>query len=118
MRSPFIRTNRLTVAALLAALLFLAGCSTPVPIGEINRDPGRFSGKEITIKGRASDSVGGFGVGLFQVEDSTGSILVLSQNFGLPGNGADVSITGQVQQGLSFGGRNYGIIFRQTKARQ
>jgi hypothetical protein len=112
------KSRLLPAAALLAAALLLAGCSTPVPIAEINRDPGRFAGKEITIKGRASDSFGGFGNGVFQVEDSTGSIWVLSQNFGLPGNGADVSVVGQVQQGFSFGGRNYGIILRQTKARQ
>jgi hypothetical protein len=118
MRLPLIRTNRLPAAALLAAFLFLAGCSTPIPIADINRDPGRFSGKEITIKGRSSDSFGGLGNGVFQVEDSTGSIWVLSQNFGLPGNGVEVSVTGQVQQGFSFGGRNYGIIFRQTKARE
>jgi hypothetical protein len=43
--------------------------------------------------------------------------MVFSQNFGLPANGAKVSVTGQVQQGFSFGGHNYGVIFRQTKAR-
>jgi hypothetical protein len=103
-------------ATLLLAAWCLVGCSTHTSIADINRDPAHFAGKEITIRGQASDSFGGFGNGVFQVNDGTGSIWVVSQNSGLPGNGAKVSVTGQVQQGFSFGGRNYGIIFRQTKA--
>jgi hypothetical protein len=34
----------------------------------------------------------------------------------LPGNAAKVSVTGQVEQGFSFGGRTFGVILRQTKA--
>lgn len=110
------KNNLLLLAALVLAALCLVGCTPQPSIADINRDPGRFSGKEITIRGQASDSFGGFGAGLFQVDDGTGRIWVLSQNFGLPGNGSKVSVTGQVQQGFSFNGRNYGIIFRQTKA--
>jgi hypothetical protein len=117
--SPVIQMNRLqlSIALVLLAVCFV-GCTTRASIADINRDPGRFAGKEITIQGRASDSFGGFGNGVFQVQDSTGSIWVLSQNFGLPADGAQVSVTGEVQQGLSFGGRNYGVMFRQTKARE
>lgn len=108
--------KRLLCAAAILAAWCLVGCSTHTSIADINRDPAHFAGKEITISGQASDSFGGFGNGVFQVNDGTGSIWVVSQNFGLPGNGSKVSVTGQVQQGFSFGGRNYGIIFRQTKA--
>ncbi|HEY6271045.1 MAG TPA: hypothetical protein VIX19_03515 [Terriglobales bacterium] len=110
------KSELLPAAALLLAALCLAGCTTRTPIADINRDPGRFAGKEITVEGRASNAFGGFGSGVFQVEDATGSIWVLSQNFGLPGNGTEVSVTGEVEQGLSFGGRNYGTMIRQTKA--
>ncbi len=108
--------KRLFRAVLILAVSCLVGCSTHTSIADINRDPAHFAGKEITISGQASDSFGGFGNGVFQVNDGSGSIWVMSQNFGLPGNGSKVSVTGQVQQGFSFGGRNYGIIFRQTKA--
>jgi hypothetical protein len=103
-------------AAFLLAALGLTGCSTHTSIADINRDPGHFTGKEITIGGQASNAFGAFGNGVFQVDDGTGNIWVFSQNFALPGNGSRVSVTGQVQQGFSFGGRNYGVIFRQTKA--
>jgi len=106
----------LPAAALLVVLAGVLGCTTRASIADINRDPGRYAGKEIVIKGRASEAFGGFGNGIFQVQDSTGAIWVLSQGFALPGNGAEVTVTGEVQQGLSFGGKAYGTMFRQTKA--
>jgi hypothetical protein len=105
-------------AVLFLAVACLTACSSRPSIADINRDPGRFTGKEITIRGETSGGVGFFGTGLYQVEDGTGSIMVLSENFGLPPNGTKISVTGQVQQGINFGGKNYGVIFRQTKPRE
>jgi hypothetical protein len=106
----------LRLAALICVVFYMIGCSGRTSIADINRDPARFAGKDITISGQASDSVGAFGNGVFRVDDGTGQIWVFSQNFGLPGNGAKVSVTGQVQQGFSFGGHTYGVVFRETKA--
>ena len=103
---------------LLVAAVWLVGCTTRTSIADINKDPSRYTGKEITISGRASNAFGGFGSGVFQLQDDTGSIWVLSEKFGLPGNGAQVTVTGQVQEGMSFGGKSYGTMFRQTKARE
>jgi hypothetical protein len=108
----------LPCTVLVLAMACLTACSSRPSIADITRDPGRFTGKEITIQGEASGGVGIFGTGLYQVEDGTGSITVLSENFGLPPNGAKISVTGQVQQGINFGGKNYGVIFRQTKPRE
>lgn len=113
--SSGIRTNKV-LAALLLTVLLVAGCTTRTSIADINRDPARFAGKQITIQGKASNAFGGFGSGVFQVEDSTGTIWVLTQGFALPGNGSEVTVTGEVQQGLSFGGKIYGTMFRETKA--
>jgi hypothetical protein len=57
------------------------------------------------------------GNGVFQVDDGTGRIWVFSQNFGVPGNGAKVAVTGRVEQGFSFGGKSYGVIVRETQQR-
>ena len=111
---PETQRNKLSLALLLT-VVWLAGCASRTSIADINRDPSRFAGKEITIQGRASNAFGGFGSGVFQVQDDTGSIWVLSQEFGLPGNGAQVTVTGEVQQGVSVGGKSYGTMFRQTK---
>lgn len=102
---------------ILAAILCLAGCPTSTTIADINKDPGRFAGKEVMIKGTASNSFGALGNGVFQVDDGTGTIWVYSQKFGVPGAGAKVAVTGNVEQGFSFGGRNFAVILRETQER-
>jgi hypothetical protein len=113
----FANSTRWWLIVVVLAVLSAAGCNTNTSIADINRDPARFANKDITISGQASDSFGAMGNGIFQVDDGTGRIWVVSQNFGIPGNGAKVTVTGRVQQGISFGGRNYGTVLMQTQAR-
>jgi hypothetical protein len=104
-------------AMLVAAVFLMTGCPTHTSIADINRDPGRFAGKEVTIAGNVADSFGALGNGVFQVDDGTGRMWVYSQNFGVPGNGHKVAVTGQVEQGVALGGRSFGVVLRQTHAR-
>ena len=113
----FANSTRRWLVGVVLALLSATGCNTYTSIADINHDPSRFANKEITISGQASDSFGVMGQGMFQVDDGTGRIWVVSQNFGIPGNGAKVAVTGRVQQGISFGGRNFGTVLMQTQAR-
>ena len=101
----------------LATMLCLAGCPTSTTIADINKDPGRFAGKEVTVRGTASNSFGAFGNGAFQLDDGTGTIWVYSQKFGVPGAGAKVTVTGNVEQGFSFGGRSFAVILKETQER-
>lgn len=105
------------LAAFVVCAIFLTGCPTRTSIAEINRDPGKYSGKEITVAGKVSDSFGALGTGVFQIDDGTGRLWVFSQNYGVPGSGAKVAVTGRLQQGFSFGGRSFALALRQTQAR-
>jgi hypothetical protein len=105
------------VVLAILAILLITGCPTHTSIADISRDPGRFAGKEITIAGNVADSMGALGNGVYQIDDGTGRIWVYSQNFGVPGNGNKVAVTGRVEQGFAFGGRSFGVVLRQTKAR-
>lgn len=109
-------TKLLSFAALVC-LSFSSGCTRHASIADILRDPAQFANKEVTIDGQASAGFGGFGNGFFQLDDGTGKIFVVSQNFGIPAEGAKVSVTGEVQQGIAIGGRNFGVVFKQTKPR-
>jgi hypothetical protein len=104
----------LTSLALL--LIFVAGCET-AKIGDINRDPGRYAGKEVTISGRVINSFGALGEGAFELEDGSGSIWVLSAGFGVPVQGAHVKVTGRVEEGVTFAGKGFGIVLRETQPR-
>lgn len=109
---------RISAAVLLiAATLFLAGCPQRTSIESINRDPGRYAGKEVAIAGRVTTSFGAMGTGVFQVEDGTGRMWVFSERYGVPGRGARLAVVGRIEQGFSFGGRSFATILRETERR-
>lgn len=110
------RSSKIALVVVIStAMLWIVGCPTGASIGDINRDPARFAGKEVAISGHASQTFGGLGNGVYQVDDGSGRMWVFSQNFGVPGNGAKVRVVGRVEQGFSFGGRSFGVILRQTE---
>jgi hypothetical protein len=112
-----MRTKVLSAVLIGLCTLLLAGCPQRTTIANINRDPGRFSGKEVTIAGQVSSSFGALGSGVFEVDDGTGRMWVFSQSYGVPGNGSRVAVTGQIAQGFNFGGRNFATILKETKRR-
>ena len=112
------KTVRFILAVTFAMAVFvITGCPTQTHIADINRDPGHFAGKDVSIHGTVSDSFGALGNGVFQIDDGTGSMWVYSQNFGVPGNGSKVAVTGRIEQGFAFGGRSFGVILRETERR-
>src|SRR6202012_958124 len=104
LEAPMLRPlNRvLSAVCLMAAMCMIAGCPTRTSIADINKDPGRFANKDVSITGTVSEGFGALGNGVFQMDDGTGRIWVYSQNFGIPGNGNKVAVTGRVQQGFAF----------------
>jgi hypothetical protein len=109
--------NRILAIGVLALTFVLAACPTRTSISNINRDPGRYANRDVTIAGRVTDSFGALGNGVFQLDDGTGTMWVFSQGFGVPGNGAKVAVTGRISQGFSFGGRTFATILKQTERR-
>jgi hypothetical protein len=104
--------------ALLAILLGIClGCPGRTTIAAINRDPGRYSNRQITIAGRVTNSFGALGSGVFEVEDDTGRMWVLSQSYGVPSTGAKLAVTGRISQGFALGGRNFATILKETQRR-
>ncbi|HEX5434324.1 MAG TPA: OB-fold nucleic acid binding domain-containing protein [Candidatus Angelobacter sp.] len=110
--------RKLVLACILAAItVCMAGCPSHVSIADINKDPGRYAGREVTVGGRVSDSFGALGNGLFQIDDGTGRMWVVSQSYGVPGNGSKVGVTGRIQQGFSFGARSFAVVLKETRER-
>jgi hypothetical protein len=113
------RTRRILAAMALAGMMMavVAGCTTSTTIRKIQNDPGKFYGKEVGIKGRVTSSFGALGQGVYQVDDGTGKMWVLSEGYGVPGKDADVKVVGRLVDSVSFGGRNFATALRQTKRR-
>jgi hypothetical protein len=110
--------SKTSVSMISVALLaiFIIGCES-ARIADIKRDPGHYSGKEVTITGRVTNAVGAMSEGAFEVEDGTGKIWVIAEGFGVPGQGSRVAVTGRVQSGVSFFGKSFGTVLRQTRRR-
>lgn len=112
------RTKSLFAAALLGALvLMLAGCPSQTTVAKIQQDPGHYYNKEVGIKGTVTESYGALGTGVYQVDDGTGKIWVLSESYGVPSKGARVGVAGTVVDTVSFGGRSFATAIRQTHRR-
>jgi hypothetical protein len=101
--------------ALFTLLAFLIGCPQRMRIADIVQNPSRYSDKEVSIAGTVTESFGVLGEGAFQVEDETGKIWVLSQNYGVPSKGAKVGIVGRVHGGINIGSRSLGTAIQQTQ---
>jgi hypothetical protein len=112
---PKIRSRVGAAISSLVAVLLLAGCPARESIARIDQTPGRFAGREVTVVGRVTNSFGAMGAGVFQVDDGTGHLWVFSENLGIPGRDTKLAVTGRVEQGFSFGGRNFALILRETR---
>ena len=107
----------LATLALVVATLSLTGCPKSTTIAEINSDPGRFRDKEVALEGRVVTSFGLAGEGAYELDDGTGRIWVLSNSGGVPSQGARVRVVGRVQSGLTFAGRTFGTVIRESQRR-
>lgn len=96
---------------LVCAALLLGGCA-PMNIGRINADPSRFTNKTVRVSGTVTNSVGLMGKGGYQIEDSTGRIIVISGK-GVPSRGSHVTVTGRVAPGAELLGTAIGVTIRE-----
>lgn len=109
-------TKLLLLVVIAICVSFLVGCPR-TSIADINKDPGHYAGKDVTIGGHVSNSFGALGNGIFEIDDGSGRMWVFSQSYGVPSNGSKVAVTGRIEQGVSFGGRSFAVIMKETKAR-
>jgi len=103
-------SKRLTFLLVPAALM-LSGCGT-TKIGRILADPSRYNSRSVTVEGNVTQVVGALVAGLYQVEDETGKIYVLSSR-GVPNRGVRVKVDGNVTPGLNVMGKSWGTTIRE-----
>ena len=99
------------ILAVLPLALLLLGCGT-VKIGRILDEPMRFRNRSVRVEGQVDRSIGALVTGVYQVDDGTGKLYVLS-NSGVPRRGTRVSVKGKVTQGVTLGTRSFGTILRE-----
>lgn len=104
----------LILTVTLGIAFLAAGCPERRTVADIERNPGRYNNKDVTIVGTVKNSYGvslpGTPVrgGIYEVDDGTGTIWVVSERT-VPNKGAEVAVSGTVGSGVSWGGKNYGL---------
>jgi hypothetical protein len=107
----------LLAAFVLATLLFAVACPAGKTIAEINRDPMRYSQHEVGIRGTVVNSWGALGTGMFEIDDGTGKMWVLSSSYGVPSKGMRIGVAGTIMPTFSLGGRSFMSVMRDTHRR-
>jgi hypothetical protein len=102
-------TKAFLLTLVLAVGLFTAACPSRTSINDIEANPSKYFGKDVAVAGRVTNS---FGIaligGIYKLDDGTGSIWVVT-NRSVPSKGAQVGVKGQVQDGVNYSGKNYGL---------
>lgn len=111
--------KKLPAYAFVAALIVVSsGCAlalrTP-SIADLNRYPGRYQDRTVSISGVVTSS---WGLPLvpfrfYKVDDGTGEVTVLSQSVRMPARGERVRVKGRVGDVAVLGGRPLGLHLRE-----
>lgn len=107
------------VLTILVGLLAvgLTACDDRKKISEIQADPGRYQDRNVIVVGRVTNSYGALNYGAFEVDDGTGKIWVVTEKYGVPSKGTQIGVKGKIVQGVTYGGRNYGLGMYETDRR-
>ena len=102
---------RIAAVALMSAVL-ISGCAArSVRVAELKDRPDRYEDKTVSVTGVVTSS---FGIPLvpfqmYNIDDSSGEITVVSRGSRSPTKGARVRVKGKVSEVAVFGGRSIGL---------
>ena len=102
------RTGRPVLAAL--CLLLLAGCAGTVRIRSLLDEPQRYDGRTVQVEGTVTRSIGVLGMGAYEIDDGTGTIVVIASGQGVPREGARTKAKGTFESVFSLAGRTVAAI--------
>ncbi len=111
-----IKTVVLSIIIILAAS-GLSACAERKKISEVTADPGRYANKEVTIVGKVTNSYGALNYGVFEIDDGTGRMWVVTEKYGVPSKGTYIGVSGKIVPGVTYQGRNYGTGMYESERR-
>jgi hypothetical protein len=100
---------------LAAILVFLAGCASVTPIGDLLSNSSKYNGKTVRVKGEVSKSAGLVVAGAYQVKDGTGTLTVVTEGSSPPPEGAKVGVKGIFQALITIGSKSLAVLKEQSR---
>jgi hypothetical protein len=104
--------------ALVLGLVAISACASTTRIGDLMAEPGRYDGKTVQVEGTVRRGAGLLGSGAYEIEDGTGTIVVIAQGQGVPPQGARTKAKGTFQSVFSLMGRSIAAIVQPQGGRE
>lgn len=102
---------------LLGSLLVVACASLlATKIGYIQKAPGRYDGKSVTVAGKVTAAHNLLVVRYYEVDDGTGKIAVVTES-AVPKEGDSVQVKGKVNQAFAIGSAHLVVIVEEPPSR-
>jgi hypothetical protein len=98
-----------------AALLALPGCKGATPIKTLLDDPSHYEGQTVQIAGDVTRSIGVLHTGVYQVDDGTGKLYVVSKDGGAPREGAKVGVKGVFRSAFTLGTETAAVLMEEER---
>src|SRR5687767_10449764 len=101
-----------TLAVIVLTALVAAGCAARgVRVAELKDQPAKYATKSVSVTGVVTSSWGIplMPFQLYNIDDGSGEITVLSRNGRTPARGTRVEVKGEVKELAVFGGRSLGL---------
>lgn len=111
---------RTAVAAALVSAIVIGGCAARgVRVAELKDQPTKYATRTVSVTGVVTSS---WGVPLlpfqvYNIDDGSGEITVVSQSGRVPARGTRVRVKGKVNEFAVFGGRSIGLHLREEDRR-
>ena len=101
-----------TLAVVILSVLVAAGCAARgVRVAELKDQPTKYATKSVSVTGVVTSSWGIplMPFQLYNVDDGSGEITVMSRSGRTPARGTRVQVKGKVNELAVFGGRSIGL---------
>ena len=93
-----------SILAALAITLLIVGCKAKtIPIKDLLANTGGYDGQTVQVSGTVKSSAGAFGHGVYELDDGTGTIPVVTEKGGTPAQGAKVGVRGTFHSAFTIG---------------
>lgn len=106
------------VGSAIVCGFLLAGCGQAglSPIGEITKAPAAFEGREVKLKGTASQllKLPLTDAKSYRLKDASGEIVVWT-NGAMPADGEELVVRGRVESAVILGGESFGLAVQEIE---
>ena len=106
-RQSLVRYEVFRTALFVSIILFslvAVGCTEKtIPIGDLKANAAGYDGKTVQVAGTVKSAAGALGYGVYQIDDGTGTIMVVTESGGAPAQGAKVGVMGVFHSAYTIG---------------